>query len=189
MTTIETRHGGQDDATHAALLNKMRAAVLGANDGIVSVAALIMGVAGATTDSFAILVAGLAGLVAGALSMAAGEYVSVSAQRDSERARFVETGRDAEAHHLVSAWAAAWSSMVAFTVGAAIPLLAMVVSPPSIRVAATAVAVVAALVITGLTSAKAGRAAPGPAVFRVVAGGSIAMGVTYAIGALVGLSL
>ena len=70
----------------AGLLNKLRAAVLGANDGIVSIAGMVMGVAGATTDSVSILVAGIAGLVAGALSMAVGEYVSVSAQRDSERA-------------------------------------------------------------------------------------------------------
>lgn len=73
-------------ASHSSMLNKLRAGVLGANDGIVSVAAMVMGVAGATTDSFAILVAGVAGLSAGALSMAVGEYVSVSAQRDSERA-------------------------------------------------------------------------------------------------------
>lgn len=67
-------------------LNALRAAVLGANDGIVSVAGLVMGVAAATTDRHTIFVAGLAGLVAGALSMAAGEYVSVSTQRDTEQA-------------------------------------------------------------------------------------------------------
>lgn len=66
--------------------NWLRAAVLGANDGIVSVAALIVGVAGATSDSHAILITGMAGLLAGALSMAVGEYVSVSSQRDTERA-------------------------------------------------------------------------------------------------------
>jgi VIT1/CCC1 family predicted Fe2+/Mn2+ transporter len=63
-----------------------RAAVLGANDGIVSVAALVVGVAGATNDRTVVLTAGIAGLIAGALSMAAGEYVSVSSQRDSEKA-------------------------------------------------------------------------------------------------------
>lgn len=67
-------------------LNWLRAGVLGANDGIVSTAGIVMGVAGATTDRGAILVAGVAGLAAGALSMAAGEYVSVSTQRDSELA-------------------------------------------------------------------------------------------------------
>lgn len=67
-------------------LNVLRAGVLGANDGIVSIAGLVIGVAGATTDSATILISGLAGLVAGALSMAGGEYVSVSAQRDTEQA-------------------------------------------------------------------------------------------------------
>ncbi|NYV79015.1 VIT1/CCC1 transporter family protein, partial [Streptomyces sp. UH6] len=64
----------------------MRAAVLGANDGIVSTAGLVVGVAGATESRDALLTAGLAGLLAGSMSMAAGEYVSVSTQRDSERA-------------------------------------------------------------------------------------------------------
>src|SRR5690242_5895839 len=67
-------------------LNWLRAGVLGANDGIVSVDGIVMGVAGATTDRTAILVAGVAGLVAAALSMAAGEYVSASTQRDAELA-------------------------------------------------------------------------------------------------------
>ena len=66
-------------------LNWLRAGVLGANDGIVSTAGVVMGVAGATDDSAAILIAGIAALTAGALSMGAGEYVSVSTQRDSER--------------------------------------------------------------------------------------------------------
>ncbi len=67
-------------------MNWLRAAVLGANDGIVSIAALVVGVASATNDSSAITTAGVAGLIAGALSMAAGEYISVSTQRDAERA-------------------------------------------------------------------------------------------------------
>ncbi|WP_231123401.1 VIT1/CCC1 transporter family protein [Nocardioides sambongensis] len=73
-------------------MNWLRAGVLGANDGIVSTAGIVLGVAGATTDRTAILVAGVAGLVAGAMSMAAGEYVSVSTQRDSEEA-LLETER------------------------------------------------------------------------------------------------
>jgi len=67
-------------------LNWLRAAVLGANDGIVSIAGLVVGVAGATDSKSVIVTAGMAGVVAGALSMAAGEYVSVSSQRDSEKA-------------------------------------------------------------------------------------------------------
>ena len=78
----------------AGKLNALRAAVLGANDGIVSTAGLVMGVAGATADRQTILIAGLAGLVAGALSMAVGEYVSVSTQRDTERALIVKETRE-----------------------------------------------------------------------------------------------
>jgi len=71
-------------------LNWLRAGVLGANDGIVSVAGIVVGVAGATTDRGAIFTAGLAGLVGGAVSMSLGEYVSVSSQRDSERAEITQ---------------------------------------------------------------------------------------------------
>jgi VIT1/CCC1 family predicted Fe2+/Mn2+ transporter len=86
--TVEKQHSDTD--AHAvglnASLNSLRAAVLGANDGIVSVASIVLGVAGATDSRGAIFTAGLAGLVAGALSMGVGEYVSVSTQRDTERA-------------------------------------------------------------------------------------------------------
>jgi vacuolar iron transporter family protein len=75
-------------------LNWLRAAVLGANDGIVSTAGVVMGVAGATDDSGAIVIAGIAALTAGALSMGAGEYVSVSTQRDSEHALLEKERRE-----------------------------------------------------------------------------------------------
>ena len=81
----------------AGRLNWLRAAVLGANDGIVSVAGIVIGVAGATTNRgpiFTAGLAGLAGLVAGAVSMALGEYVSVSSQRDSERAQIKQEKRE-----------------------------------------------------------------------------------------------
>jgi VIT1/CCC1 family predicted Fe2+/Mn2+ transporter len=78
----------------AGRLNWLRAAVLGANDGIVSVAGIVIGVAGATSDRGPIFTAGLAGLVAGAVSMALGEYVSVSSQRDSQRAQMAQEKRE-----------------------------------------------------------------------------------------------
>src|SRR5450631_584189 len=78
----------------AGRLNWLRAAVLGANDGIVSVAGIVIGVAGATTNRGPIFTAGLAGLVAGAVSMALGEYVSVSSQRDSEAAQLAQEQRE-----------------------------------------------------------------------------------------------
>jgi VIT1/CCC1 family predicted Fe2+/Mn2+ transporter len=83
-----------DRAHRGALLNRLRAGVLGANDGIVSVAGLVVGVAGASQGVWALAIAGLAALVAGALSMAAGEYVSVSTQEDSERAMIASFRRD-----------------------------------------------------------------------------------------------
>lgn len=83
MTRLKTTH---PEAHAMDRIGWLRAAVLGANDGIVSTASLIVGVAAASVDKGPVLVAGLAGLVAGALSMAAGEYVSVSSQSDTERA-------------------------------------------------------------------------------------------------------
>lgn len=87
-------HG--DNAT--AKLNKLRAAVLGANDGIVSIAGLVVGVAGANSQKPVIFAAGVAGVIAGAISMAAGEYVSVSSQRDTERAMINEEERELDDH-------------------------------------------------------------------------------------------
>src|SRR5512132_3066333 len=84
-------HGGEQHlGALASRLNWLRAGVLGANDGIVSTAGLVVGVAGATAERGPVLVAGLAGLVAGALSMAGGEYVSVSTQRDTELAALAQ---------------------------------------------------------------------------------------------------
>ena len=220
-----------------ARTNWLRAAVLGANDGIVSVAGLVVGVAGASSDRTALLTAGLAGVAAGALSMGAGEYVSVSTQRDTERALLELERRelaedpvaerlelaaiyqskgltpelaeqvadqlsavDAFAAHadaelgidpnaLVNPWAAAGASMAAFTLGAVLPLAAIVLPPASLRVPVTMVAVLLALALTGSVSARLGGAPRGPAVARVVGGGALAMVITYGIGSLVGTVL
>jgi len=83
-------HPEPHTSSHGAKLNWLRASVLGANDGIVSIAGLVMGVAGATDSSSTILTAGIAGIIAGAISMAAGEYVSVSSQRDSEKGLLIK---------------------------------------------------------------------------------------------------
>lgn len=170
----EPNHDENHGGALGSRLNWLRAAVLGANDGIVSTAGLVVGVAGATGSRSALLTAGLAGLLAGSMSMAAGEYVSVSTQRDSELAALaVEkrelreqpeaelreltqmlqtrglseevareaaeqlTERDALRAHasvelginpdeLTNPWHAAWASFLAFTVGALLPLLAIV---------------------------------------------------------------
>ena len=243
MTARETDNtiGPHEDEPHddsmASRMNWLRAAVLGANDGIVSTAGLVVGVAGATSDRTAILVAGVAGLFAGAMSMAAGEYVSVSTQRDSERALLEKerrelaeepeeelaelagiyagkglseelalqvaqqlTAHDALGAHaeaelgidpdnLTNPWHAAWASMVAFTVGALLPLLTIVLVPAGVRVPVTVLSVVLALAGTGWISANLGASAPGRAVLRNVSGGLLAMLVTYLIGSLVGTQI
>ncbi|WP_243228386.1 VIT family protein [Microbacterium sp. CIAB417] len=90
--------GAHPDEPHtqglAQRLNWLRAGVLGANDGIVSTAAVVVGVAGATADTGPVFIAGAAALVGGAISMALGEYVSVSSQRDSERALIAKEKRE-----------------------------------------------------------------------------------------------
>ena len=86
MTPPNPHAGEAHSASIGARLNWLRAGVLGANDGIVSVATIVVGVASASTSLGALVTAGLAGLVGGAISMALGEYVSVSSQRDSEKA-------------------------------------------------------------------------------------------------------
>ena len=93
MSTSDKRSDNKKEyATSNAILNRLRAAVLGANDGIVSTSSVVMGVAGATPDKATIFTAGIAALVAGALSMAVGEYVSVSSQSDAEKA-YIEKER------------------------------------------------------------------------------------------------
>ena len=96
--TEEEIHMPHDTAAVNEKLNWLRAAVLGANDGIVSIAGLVVGVAGATTNRGTILTAGVAGVIAGALSMAAGEYVSVSSQRDTEESLIEQEKYELEKH-------------------------------------------------------------------------------------------
>ena len=99
MTALDRRsRGGSAGTSPAAKLNWLRAGVLGANDGIISTAGLVVGVAGATSAIGPILTAGIAGLVAGAVSMALGEYVSVSSQRDAERVLIAEERRKLAEH-------------------------------------------------------------------------------------------
>src|ERR1700675_988655 len=188
----ETPHPAIDpDASYLSnRLNWLRAGVLGANDGIASVAVLVRGIAGATTAKSVIFAAGLAGLVAGAVSMALGEYVSVSTQRDSQRA-LLQKGRQEpqlgiDPDDLSNPWQAALSSAVAFTLGAVDPLIAILLPPVSARVPVAFLSVLIALVLTGTVSAILGGARKRRAVLRVVLGGALAMLVTYGIGQMVG---
>jgi VIT1/CCC1 family predicted Fe2+/Mn2+ transporter len=171
------------DKTLDSKLNWLRAAVLGANDGIVSVAGMVMGVAGAGGDRTAVMLAGVAATVAGAISMGGGEYISVSAQKDSE----ISAGRRYE---LITAnpWAAAWSSALAFTIGALLPLIAMT-GPWEQREVATALAVIVALSITGWWAAWAGKFQITKSILRNVMVSILTMGISYLIGQLLGVTV
>ena len=208
--------------------------MLGADDGILSTASLVLGVAASGAASAAIVTAGVAGLVAGALSMAAGEYVSVSSQRDAEQADLrleeLELSRDPrselrelagiyeqrgltpglahevarslsrngalaahardelgfDAARLARPVQAACASALAFSLGAALPLLAVAVTPADARAAVVVAVTLLALGMLGDVGARLGGAPRGRAAFRVVTWGAAAMAVTSAIGALVG---
>lgn len=213
----------------------LRAAVLGANDGIVSTASLIIGVAAASTGQAEILVAGVAGLVAGAMSMAAGEYVSVSSQADTEtaslnkeraelaeqpafehaelKAIYVTRGldealadqvatqlmaRDALGAHArdelgISEMTtarpvqAALTSALTFAVGAALPLLTVLLVPAGWLIWAVGIASLVFLGILGAGGARAGGADPWRPTVRVLFWGALAMAITAGIGAIFGI--
>ena len=212
----------------------LRAAVLGANDGIVSTASLIVGVAAASPRRSDILIAGIAGLVAGAMSMAAGEYVSVSSQSDTEQAdlarerRELATDLPSERKELADIYVrrglapelalevadqlmakdalgahardelgiseattaqpvqAALTSAATFAVGAAFPLLMVVISPLPYLIAILSVASLVFLAALGALGAKTGGANIGRATARVTFWGALAMLATAVIGKLFG---
>ncbi|MFM9862238.1 MAG: VIT family protein [Micropepsaceae bacterium] len=212
----------------------LRAAVLGANDGIVSTASLIVGVAAAAATQSDVLIAGIAGLVAGAMSMAAGEYVSVSSQSDTEQADLAreraELANDPgfERDELAKIYAArgvepalarqvaeqlmakgalaahardelgisemttarpiqaALTSAATFGVGAAMPLLMVVVSPANLLVPLVSAASLGFLALLGAIGAKAGGAIVWRATARVTFWGALAMALTAGTGTLFG---
>ena len=212
----------------------LRAAVLGANDGIISTASLIVGVASANAAQSDVLLTGVAGLVAGAMSMAAGEYVSVSSQSDTEKAdlarerlelstdpvseleelaqvyiqRGVEPGlardvakqlmtKDALGAHARDELGiseittarpvqAAMASAATFTVGAAAPLLLVLVAPSAYLVPSVSAGALLFLCLLGAVGARAGGAGLLRPTLRVAFWGALAMGLTAAIGAVFG---
>lgn len=219
---------------YAERIGWLRAAVLGANDGIVSTASLVVGVAAAQATRSNVLIAGVAGLVAGAMSMAAGEYVSVSSQADTEKAD-LERERDelatneeferdelatiyikrglapalakqvAEqlmAHDALSAHArdelglseihtarpiqAALASAATFAVGAALPLLIVLVSPPTAMIPFVAGSSLVFLALMGGLAARVGGANVIIGAIRVTFWGALAMAATAAVGAMFG---
>ena len=215
----------------------LRAAVLGANDGIISTASLIVGVAAAAAARNEVLIAGVAGLVAGAMSMSAGEYVSVSSQSDTEQADLARERKElkedpkAELDELTEIYAkrgleqplarqvaqqlmekdaltahardelgiseitaarpvqAALTSAATFSVGAAMPLLMVVVSPANVLVPVVSAASLGFLALLGAIGAKAGGANVLRATARVTFWGALAMALTAGIGKLFGTAI
>lgn len=215
----------------------LRAAVLGANDGIVSTASLIVGVAAAHAVRGDVLVAGVAGLVAGAMSMAAGEYVSVSSQADTEQAELARERRELEsdgpyeleelaaiyvgrgvepalarqvaqqlmAHNALAAHArdelgisetmsarpvqAALASAASFAVGAAMPLITVLLAPEPSLVLAVSVTSLIFLAVLGILAAWAGGAPIVRSTLRVTFWGALAMALTALVGSLFGTTV
>ncbi len=213
----------------------LRAAVLGANDGIVSTASLIIGVAAADSTHAGILLSGVAGLVAGAMSMAAGEYVSVSSQSDTEKADLetekrsldedteyelmeladiyqtrgldsslaLQVAKQLMAHDALAAHArdelglsenakarplqAAIYSAGAFTVGAALPLLAAWLTPGTQLIFVVAIFSLILLATLGSLAARTGGASMVIGAIRVTFWGALAMGLTAAVGKIFGV--
>ncbi|NLD01443.1 MAG: VIT family protein [Gammaproteobacteria bacterium] len=220
----------------ASRIGWLRAAVLGANDGIVSIASLVLGVSAAGADAKGILVAGVAALVAGAMSMAAGEYVSVSSQSDTERSDLARESKELKAdpqgehkeltdiyiqrglesqlaaevatqlmrHDALGAHArdelgmsetltaqpvqAAFASAGSFVVGAALPLLVVILFPVSALMWAIPASALVFLALLGMLSAQAGGAPIFVATVRVIFWGALAMALTAGVGALFGVS-
>ena len=215
----------------------LRASVLGANDGIFSTSSLVLGVAAAGADSATMLLTGTAGLVAGAMSMAAGEYVSVSSQADAEAADIAKEKAEladspaAERAELVAIYQkrgldralaeqvtdqlmakdalkahlrdelglteemaarpiqAAWASALAFSIGAALPLLAAYLAPRASVDYWIAGGSLLFLALLGGVGAKMGGAPVGKAVLRVTFWGAFAMAATAGIGSLFGATV
>lgn len=215
----------------------LRAAVLGANDGIVSTASLIVGVAAAEASRGNIILAGTAGLVAGAMSMAAGEYVSVKSQEDTERSDLkmesdaLENNREEEEEELADIYrergldeglakevasqlmrhdalgahardeigitaelgarpiqAAVWSA-VAFSLGAAVPVITAAAAPASSLLWLVPILAISLLGALGAMAAAIGGASPIRGALRVCFWGSFAMGLTAVVGKLFGIAV
>jgi VIT1/CCC1 family predicted Fe2+/Mn2+ transporter len=219
---------------YAERIGWLRAAVLGANDGIVSTASLVLGVAASQAGKQAVLIAGVAGLVAGAMSMAAGEYVSVSSQADTEKAdlererRELATDADNELNELTQIYVkrgldeslarkvalkftevdalashardelglteihtarpiqAAVASAATFAVGAAMPLLLVLLSPIKSIIPIVAAGSLLFLALMGGMAARTGGAGVLKGALRVTFWGLLAMAITAGIGALFG---
>ncbi|MCB1029954.1 MAG: VIT family protein [Acidimicrobiales bacterium] len=245
-TLVFVRHDGamagpsrsrQPEVHSSGRSNWLRAAVLGANDGLLSTSSLLVGVASASASRTALLTAGLASVVAGAGSMATGEYSSVSSQRDAERSDLVaeaeELDEDWEAeldeltqiyihrglgpelarevatelthhdalgahardelgidpHKLANPLQAAAVSAASFVLGAAVPIIVVMMASQTWRVPALIISALVGLGGLGAIGAKLGGAPQGRAAIRVLVGGCAAMALAWAVGQIMGVTV
>ncbi|KAL7602005.1 hypothetical protein Lser_V15G24323 [Lactuca serriola] len=166
----------------------LRAAVLGATDGLVSVASLMMGVGAVKEDVRAMILTGFAGLVAGACSMAIGEFVSVYSQRDIEVAQMKRDKKisgneeESEKEALPNPIQAAAASALAFMLGAIMPLLAAAfIMDHKVRLGVVAATVSLGLVVFGWIGAVLGGSRVVKSCFRILVGGWMAMAITFGL--------
>ncbi|KAI3912445.1 hypothetical protein MKW92_026780 [Papaver armeniacum] len=196
---IEEMNQEQDDQFDYSQRSQwLRAAVLGANDGLVSTASLMMGVGAVKEDVKFMILTGFAGLIAGACSMAIGEFVSVYSQLDIEVAQIKrdnlarkneEENSDGEKEKLPNPFQAAGASAIAFSVGAIVPILAAAfIKDHKVRLGVVVVATSLALLLFGMLGAVLGKSPLLKSSLRVLVGGLIAMAITFGLTKLVGLS-
>ncbi|EEF31894.1 vacuolar iron transporter homolog 1 [Ricinus communis] len=192
ITTLELE--AKDNFDYSKRAQWLRAAVLGANDGLVSIGSLMMGVGAIKQDIKAMILTGFAGLVAGACSMAIGEFVSVYSQLDIELAQEKrdhgneeEEEEEGDKESLPNPLQAAVASALAFSMGAIVPLLAAsFISNYKARLGAVVGAVSLALVIFGWVGAVLGKAPVVRSSARVLVGGLIAIAITFGLTKLIG---
>ena len=198
-------------ATMEEKMNVLRAGVLGSNDGILTVVGVLFSVGAATSNRFTILIAGLADLVACALSMSAGEYASVEQinivkqyyqnkgvslrtanliakqlmEKEDRVATLVNIKHGINMGQYLNPWMAAWSSMFSAALGGLFPLVAMTYAPSNSRWLATILAVIISVGLTGMISAKLGKSNIKYAVLRNIVVGIITMAIHYYVGQLI----
>ncbi|XP_042493383.1 vacuolar iron transporter homolog 4-like [Macadamia integrifolia] len=194
------QHRGQEvQINYAQRAQWLRAAVLGASDGLVSTASLMMGVGAVKQDVKSMIITGFAGMVAGACSMAIGEFVSVYSQYDIELSQMKrqhkasddgkESLDESEKEDLPNPFKAAGASALAFVVGAVVPLLsASFIQNYKVRLGVVIVMSSLALIVFGILGGLLGRASVKKSCLRVLIGGWLAMAITYGLTKLIGLA-
>ncbi|KAL8536093.1 hypothetical protein ACS0TY_011650 [Phlomoides rotata] len=187
--TIPKNEVDQEEVDYSERAQWLRAAVLGATDGLVSIASLMMGVGAVKDDVKAMILTAFAGLIAGACSMAIGEFVSVYAQLDIEVAQMKRKTHEEEGEKekLPNPIQAAMASALAFSLGAMVPLLAAAfITNHKVRLGVVVAATTVGLVGFGGVGAVLGKTRVARSCSRVLIGGWMAMTITFSLTKLLG---